>query len=477
MSSTRDVWGLTLLLALCVGCAEPTSEAPASVAPALEPLYLMIHEYRQDYENGIDLIVGGDRITGENVLIAATDRMRVAAELCSSMPDCDPELFARTLEHVAEDRDPGGDHSGEPDAADAEGRDSPLVEAVPEVQRTISLLAEADLRDIVPLNRRVKAAINDWLTWNRPTLMAAYENYQFLRDFMAPIYDEAGLPEALLFAILATETGGKVHAYSRAGAAGPMQFMPHTGRRYGLGSVDGFDMRLDPVAASKASVAYLNDQLKALNGDLELALAAYNVGEGRIRRLHRKHRGAKYWDPQFYYALPTETRRYVPRIFAAALLFLEPERYGLSFLDREVRTTTIVLKEPLSLGELTICLGQERNPDGWFRTLRNLNPRRGSDDRIAAGDTVQMPSMIVSTYADRCVGNSSILALASELHDAAYPERPEIVQYTVRRGDTLARIASRHGCWSVGKLATLNGITGPGYVIHVGQRLTVPVCS
>jgi membrane-bound lytic murein transglycosylase D len=97
--------------------------------------------------------------------------------------------------------------------------------------------------------------------------------------------------------------------------------MPHTGRRYGLGSVDGFDMRLDTVAATQASVAYLNDQLEPLNGDLELALAAYNVGEGRIRRLHRKHRNANYWDPQFYYALPVETRRYVPRVFAAALLF------------------------------------------------------------------------------------------------------------------------------------------------------------
>ncbi|TMB21433.1 MAG: lytic transglycosylase domain-containing protein, partial [Deltaproteobacteria bacterium] len=104
------------------------------------------------------------------------------------------------------------------------------------------------LEDAIPLNGPVKRALNDWLTWNRPQLADAYENYLFLREQIAPIYEKANLPEALLFAVMAQETGAKVHSYSSAGAAGPLQFMPTTGRRYGLGSVDGFDMRLDPVA-------------------------------------------------------------------------------------------------------------------------------------------------------------------------------------------------------------------------------------
>ena len=111
---------------------------------------------------------------------------------------------------------------------------------------SVSLLRGTDLRDLITLNGPVNAAIDDWLTWMRPNLMQAYENYRYLRAEMAPVYAEAGLPEALLFAMIATESGGKVHAISRAGAAGPLQFMRYTGQRYGLIMDDGFDLRLDP---------------------------------------------------------------------------------------------------------------------------------------------------------------------------------------------------------------------------------------
>ena len=137
-----------------------------------------------------------------------------------------------------------------------------MVNALPELGDTVSLLRGNDLREMIRLNGPVKAALDDWLTWNRPMFMRSYEYYQYLRDKIAPIYEEAGLPEALLFAMIATETGGRVHSYSHAGAAGLLQFIRSTGRRYGLREVDGFDMRLDPEAATRANVAYLNDQFE-----------------------------------------------------------------------------------------------------------------------------------------------------------------------------------------------------------------------
>src|SRR3546814_1573386 len=87
---------------------------------------------------------------------------------------------------------------------------------------------------MVQYNPAVQAGIRRWLTDMRPSLMDSYENYEYLRQTMWPSFERAGLPEALLFGIMAKESNGKAHATSRAGAAGPMQFMYATGKRFGL---------------------------------------------------------------------------------------------------------------------------------------------------------------------------------------------------------------------------------------------------
>jgi membrane-bound lytic murein transglycosylase D len=346
---------------------------------------------------------------------------------------------------------------------------------MPELDKAVSLLGETDLRELISLNGPVNAAIDDWLTWLRPNLLDAYRNYLFLRPEMAPVYEEAGLPEALLFAMVATESGGKVHAFSRAGAAGPLQFVRRTGQIYGLGIVDDFDMRLDPASSTRANVAYLNEQLALLDNSLEKALAAYNGGENRMGRLHRRYRDAPFWDSRIYYAMPRETREYVPRVLAAAWLFLHPEDYNLKFPTIETETTLLRIREPIALGELSVCLGQEGSADGWFRTLRNLNPRLEPGDRIEAEAEIRVPLAVVPVYEERCL-RGQILKRARTLHDANYPDEPELIVYTVRRGDTLGRIASRFRCASVGRIAELNGIRAPRYVIREGQRLKIPPC-
>src|SRR5438034_10621076 len=108
---------------------------------------------------------------------------------------------------------------------------------------------------------------------------------------------------------MAQETGAKVHSYSSAGAAGPLQFMPTTARRYGLGSVDGFDMRLDPVAATKASARYLTALLRRFGNDLPKALAAYNAGESKLATLHKQISGVSFWDAKLSEAIPMEIGR------------------------------------------------------------------------------------------------------------------------------------------------------------------------
>jgi membrane-bound lytic murein transglycosylase D len=397
------------------------------VPGGLELLHEKILDARRDYERGLELLVAGEEVLGGNMLAAASNRLTVYAEECSRLGDCDMGLFSGALEILATGvRPPETARTASltawPERAEAgeEGAgESPFVGALPGLERTVSLVEGVDLRELITINGPIRAALHDWLTWNRAELVRAYENYQFLRHKMAPAYERAGLPEALLFAVMAKESGGKVHAYSRMGAAGPLQFMRHTGRRYGLRTEDGFDMRLDPQAASEASVAYLSDQLETFNNDLEKVLIAYNAGESRMRRLNRKLDGASFWEPELYYALPRETREYVPQVLAAAWLFLHPEDYGLAFPVYETNSTRIVLKEAITLDELTICLGSEHGRDGWYRALRNLNPRYRSHERIPAASEIELPSLLVPVYTERCVGDAPLLARARELHRAS----------------------------------------------------------
>jgi len=333
-----------------------------------------------------------------------------------------------------------------------------------------SLLRGKDLRELIELNEPVQAAMNDWLTWLRPQLMDSYENYRYLKDKIAPIYEEAGLPEALLFALIATETGGKVHAVSSAGATGLFQFMSGTGKRYGLTVEDGFDMRLDPVEATKASIAFLNDQMETLNQSLEKSLAAYNSGENRLRRLNRTLKGVDFWDSRFFNSLPSETRTYVPRILAAAWLFLHPEDYNLQFGSFQTETIPLILERDTALDQLSICLGQAQDQrDGWFRTLRNLNPRLEYQDEIKAGQEIQIPTILKDAYQKHCL-EGDLVERARELHEARFPE---LIIYTVVKGDSLIKIANRFGC-STQEIAAINNLRAPRYLIRIGQKLKIP---
>lgn len=468
--------------------APPGQEAPPRpLSEEVQTLYRGLLQVEDEFGAILERLSAGETI-GDEELVALGQRLQAGARHCAETDGCDTLRFLDVMSGIVEEQNVTladqalqlkdlSDESGEGDAIDEdlslESGASSLVNAMPELGDTVSLLRGNDLREMINLNGPVKAALDDWLTWNRPMLMSSYEYYQYLSDKIAPIYEEAGLPEALLFAMIATETGGRVHSYSHAGAAGLLQFIRSTGRRYGLREVDGFDMRLDPEAATRANVAYLNDQFEVLNNSLELTLAAYNGGEYRMKRLQRRYKTG-FWDQQVYYRVPRETREYVPRILAAAWLFLHPEDYNLEFPVLENELTELVLKNDISLGELTICLGQVESHNGWFRTLRNLNPRLSPGERAEAGDTIVIPKLLVPYYEERCI-QGDLVETAFELHEANYPYGKMDV-YVVRKGDTLGRIASRYRCVNTRELAEVNNVRAPRYLIRVGQQLRIPGC-
>lgn len=474
---------LAAALTLLGACASAGNKAPAASVVAL---YSQLDQANRGYETALQQVRAGDAQNAQATLNRSLDQLKDVAVRCGHTPGCDPQRVFATFDHLLRLKDGSdiGDESMQDEGDEATM--APLAQggasSLPEAQRSVTLLRGHKLSDLIAMNGPVKAALEMWLTQMRPNLMDAYVNYQYLRHEMWPQYQDADLPEALLFGILAKESGGKVHAVSRSGAAGPLQFMYDTGLRFGLNNADGFDMRFDPAASARANAEYMDEQLKAFNDNLELTLAAYNGGEGRMRRLVGSDTSVSFYDPRIYNQLSQETRDYVPAVLAAAWLFLHPDSYNLKFPKVDGVPGNVMLTRPASISELTVCLGSAGGMlDGWFRTLRNLNPRLDPQQEQPAGTSIALPKMLESAYVARCTDGPWPI-LASDLHNAVVPVVPQEAadpppasrdrSYTVRRGDTLSGIVRRQGCASVEEVARMNNLKF--HSIHVGQVLKLP---
>lgn len=463
-----------VLAVMCVALAGCAGNGVRSGSSAVNALYAELDRASADYAAALR---SSDDEQAQHDMRKALDKLQDAATRCGKTEGCDVQRFVSVYNHLL--RSDGSDVAVDPDGAEGDDDDDTLRRALPQSERTVTLLHGHKMSDLIAMNGPVKSALEDWLTWRRPQLMSSYVNYQHLRHEMWPNFDKAGLPEAVLFGIVTQESAGKVHAVSRAGAKGLMQFMYATGSRFGLKVVNGFDQRFDPTLSAKAAAAYLDEQLKVFNDNLELVLAAYNGGEGRLRRLAGDKTGESFYDPDIYYALPRETRHYVPTVLAAAWLFLHPDSYHLKFPHLDTAPGRIKLARQASLSELTVCLGQAGGMrDGWFRTLRNLNPHINPQKELAPGTPVNLPKHLESDYQRDCTDGPWPI-LAADLHSGSVPQPPPSGlprHYIVRRGDTLSAIVRKLGCSSVREVARLNHLKRPSYDIHEGQRLVLPRC-
>ena len=132
------------------------------------------------------------------------------------------------------------------------------------------------------------------------------------------------MPQGLIYLAM-VESGFQPRAYSRSAASGLWQFIQETGKRYGLESDWWVDERRDPEKATDAALEYLW-KLHQEFQDWYLAIAAYNCGENRIRRMLKKDSSQTYWDMK----LPGETMNYVPSILAAMIIGENPKDFGFS---------------------------------------------------------------------------------------------------------------------------------------------------
>ncbi len=325
-------------------------------------------------------------------------------------------------------------------------------------------------------NQRIQAALNEWLTWRRVQLLDTWHNYQYLKVRIQPFFERIDFPEPLMLGIIAQETGGRVHSVSSAGAGGLFQLMPATADRVGVkGTIGDYDARFHPETAARGAAQFIAEQIQHYGNDYAKILAAYNAGENRFYRLNRKHQNGDVWNKDFYYDLPLETQAYIPKVLAAMLIFQHPEQFNVDLTEREGTTAVVNTARDTSLSELAVCLGQSQSAHGWYRVLRNLNASLNAKRVIKANTPVVIPQIVKGEFEANCQAGP-LVELAGTLHNADFPDRPAMIYYKIRQGDTLSSIAAKFKCTSRMEVARLNNIKPPRYLINAGKKLKIPQC-
>ena len=243
-------------------------------------------------------------------------------------------------------------------------------------------------------------------------------------------------------------------AYSRARASGLWQFIPSTGRRYGLKQNWYYDGRRDVLAATTAALDYLEFLANEFNGDWLLAVAAYNTGEANVARAIRRNLEAGKPTDFFSLRLPRETRAYVPKLLAMRRIVADPAAHGLEFApipnEPFFEKVDVVAQIDLNLAAELAELPKEE--------LLALNPAFNHWVTDPDGPHyLLVPTANAALFAER------VAALPPE-------ERVRVVYHRVRKGDTLGAIANKYGI-SLAALRASNKIRGS--LIHPGQDLLI----
>ena len=262
-------------------------------------------------------------------------------------------------------------------------------------------------------------------------------------------------------------------AHSHAGAAGMWQFIPSTGKLYGLKQNRGFDGRMDALESTRAALDYLQKLHRQFKGDWFLALAAYNAGEGRVGRAIRynRARGRKtdFWNLK----LPRETREYVPRLLAYKQIIARPQAFGFR-LPRTPNMSKLVeiqVSKPVNLRKVATHAGLPSD------TLTSLNPnflkgittpRVSKRILLPRSQAGRLAHVIHQLPAEKAVSIRANSTRYKKRYKKSTKRKSRTRTHRVKRGETLYRIAMRHGM-TVSKLKRLNRMRSNK--IRIGARL------
>lgn len=370
-------------------------------------------------------------------------------------------------------------------------------------------------------NPLIQQFINYYQGRGRATMETGLRRSGRFMQMARKIFREEGVPEDITW-LGQVESAWRPTAYSWAAASGLWQFIPGTGAQYGLRQTAWIDERNSFEKATRASARYLKWLAKRYNGNWELAMAAYNTGEGNIDRAIARVGGADFW--QIYPYIARETRNYVPNILATILIAKNPEKYGFYNIRPEPPLSYDILSVPTATSLQLIASATDTSVD-YIRSLnpelrRDVTPRgEAYHVRIPAGKAKIAKSIINrippdrrdqvaniinvqpgedlqavaartgtslaqlqlwNTGVDLKAGGKVVVPTGSVRAAALVRARPNtaaptgITLTTVRAevGDTIARIAARYSV-SADEVARLNGVAVDAQLVR-GQMIRVP---
>lgn len=323
----------------------------------------------------------------------------------------------------------------------------------------------------LPYNHIVKAHIS---RYTQPTHTGLISRVLGMSQYYFPIIEEELLKAELpveLRALPIIESALSTNAVSPMGAVGLWQFMPSTGKSYGLEINSLVDERRDPIRATQAACRFLKDLYNIYN-DWTLAIAAYNCGPGNVNKALARSGGKTFWE--IYDWLPRETRGYVPAFIGATYAYTYHRQHNIepTPAPMPLAVDTIRINRLLHFGQIASTI------DLPIETLRILNPQYKLDIVPATTKTytLVLPQQHIAQYITR---EQEIFAKDSAYLkeyinpaniDKKRAERTGSI-YVVRRGDTLGAIARRYRV-STAQLMRWNKIRNPR-ALRIGQRLRI----
>jgi len=302
----------------------------------------------------------------------------------------------------------------------------------------------------VVYNDRVIKALRFFEQHKDATIMRWLGRASYYIPVMEALFADSGLPTDLAYLPL-IESGFNPKAYSYAHASGIWQFISSTGRIYGLRKNFWVDERRDPLKATQAAISYLKNLHEEFN-HWYLALAAYNCGEGGVRRAIRKAGSNDYWNLR----LPKQTMHYVPKFISSLIVARNPDCFGYTIaIDSAWEFDTIFTNECLDLQSIEKGLAL---PQG---TLKKMNPhiKQWCTPPDMKNILLYLPSGTKEKF---------------RVYAANLPENEKVkwYRYRIRSGDNLSVIASQFNL-SVRALKSVNNLKSNRII--AGKYIFIPI--
>jgi membrane-bound lytic murein transglycosylase D len=276
---------------------------------------------------------------------------------------------------------------------------------------------------------------------------------------MEPILESHGLPKDTVYLAM-IESGFSVHAYSWARASGPWQFIPATAKLYGLKQDFWVDERRDPIKSTTAAARYLRELYGDL-GDWYLAWAAYNAGGGKVTRAILRRGTSDFWQLSDGKGLAKETKHYVPKLIACALIAKHPKAFG--FADGEFDYMAPLDTEEITLTDAVDLETLARAAEISIEDIKDLNPELKRWCTPPANAKQPYVLRLPKGAGEKFNANFSKLG----------PQRLAFRVHRVKRGDTLSQIAASYHS-APEAILRLNGMRSVK-LLRVNSELVVPV--